>query len=107
MGGHGPILIGEDPVTAEAPAGEDIVVEADENPTAGYRWQLAIEPAGAAEVLDDSFAASGDTPGAGGRRRWTVRVHAGPRIQLTASLRRPWERDAKAERTATATLIVR
>ena len=104
VGGHGPILLGGQPVTAEVAVGAEIAVEAVENAGTGYTWQLAADPPDGIEVLDEAFVPSGDVPGAAGRRRWTLRAIKGPRVYLTATLRRPWE-DAAAQ-VATAEIKV-
>ena len=106
MGGHRSILIGGDPVTVNVAQGGELVVEAEENPTTGYVWQLAAEPPEGLEVLEDSSVPSGPAPGSGGLRRWRVRVGKGPRVLLRATLQRPWESASSAQRTATATVIV-
>jgi predicted secreted protein len=106
MGGHGPILIGERPVTAEVTAGAEVVVEAAENPTTGFVWQLEAEPADAIEWLQDEFVPDGGAPGSGGRRRWTFRVLRGPRVALQGALRRSWDASSAPARIAVATILV-
>jgi inhibitor of cysteine peptidase len=70
--------------------GQELVVRLQENPTTGYRWQLAIPPDGLA-LDDDAYEAATDRPGSGGVR--TFRLHAtGPGThRLGAALRRSWE----------------
>jgi predicted secreted protein len=104
MGGHGPILLGAEPVAADVAAGDEVSVEAVENAGTGYVWHLAADPPDGVEVLDESYSPSGGAPGGPGRRTWLLRVRQGPRVRLTATLRRPWE-DA-AQQIATAELNV-
>ncbi len=86
--------------------GQVVVLEIDENPTTGYRWDLEAEPRGSITVLSDSFAQSVAVPGAGGVRTWTLEVGKGPEIRLTATLRQSWDRAAPPQRSAAAILKV-
>lgn len=75
----------------EVPVGEPFRVELFENPTTGYRWQL-VSPADAGlRVLEDSFEASQNKPGAGGARHWTFVADHSAVVSLRFERKRSWE----------------
>lgn len=100
------IELRESPLTFTVRAGDSILVEAAETATTGYTWELEARPPEAAEIAAGSWSGPDAPPGAGGRRNWTVRVLRGPVVRLEAALRRPWQRDAAPEKTASAILNV-
>jgi inhibitor of cysteine peptidase len=75
--------------------GDVLIVELAENPTTGFRWQVAAVDSGALRLRSDEFAPDpGAAPGSGGLRvlRWEA-VNPGD-IEVRLELRRAWETDA-------------
>lgn len=74
---------------------ESFEVELPENPTTGYRWQLASELGTALQLEDDSFQAGNEAVcGAGGVRRWRFRAGSEGATELAIHRRRSWEHRA-------------
>jgi inhibitor of cysteine peptidase len=72
--------------TVSADPGDTIVVRLPENPTTGYRWEVAGGPSPSA----DDFTSAGTGQGAGGERTLRFTAQPGP---ITLVLKRPWESD--------------
>jgi predicted secreted protein len=79
--------------------GDLVRIEVAENPTTGYRWVLAPESAGLVDVEESRFEGpEAAKPGAGGLRRFALRLRGGARrgvIELR--LARPWRPDEPVE----------
>lgn len=73
--------------------GDEVVLRLEENPTTGYRWQIAQSGAGELGLVDDRFVpGAGDTaPGAGGHRIVRFVGRQPGEVRLEAVLRRSWE----------------
>lgn len=79
-----------------AQVGERVTVTLPENPTTGYRWQLAMDP-DAFHLVEDRYTGSSDAPGAGGSRRLTFTVRRAGLLTLRLVKRRAWEQSAVDE----------
>jgi inhibitor of cysteine peptidase len=73
--------------------GDAIVIELPDQPTTGYRWEIASVDPALVEVEGSEFASSGPGIGAGGIVTWRLRARAAGRTRLELARRRPWERD--------------
>ena len=76
------------------PAGDTFRIELYENPTTGYRWQLASPASAAVRVVDDAFEVAQDKPGAGGVRHWTFVADRPAVVTLQFDRKRAWETQA-------------
>jgi inhibitor of cysteine peptidase len=90
--------------TVDVPAGDTFRIQLSENPTTGYRWQLA-PPADAVRVVEDAFEIAQDKPGAGGVRHWTFTAERAGVVTLQFERKRAWE--AQAAETFTVTIDVK
>ncbi len=86
--------------TVDVAAGEPFRIQLYENPTTGYRWQLA-PPADAVRVVDDAFEVTQDKPGAGGVRHWTFTAERPAVVKLQFERKRAWETQAAEVFTVT------
>jgi len=76
--------------TVQAKPGDMVIIRLAENPTTGYRWEIAAGPV----LSGDEFAVAGGAPGAGGERVLRFSVAGPGRTQVSAVLRRQWESGA-------------
>ena len=86
---------------------QDFLLELEETPSTGYRWNLEAEPPTAIEILGTRW----NTPdpggaGAAGRRSFHLRVLTPGEIQLHLKLWRQWQGDASVLRRLEFTLHV-
>ena len=72
--------------------GDEIAVELDENPTTGYRWQVAVDT-DALRVVDDGFTPASAAAGASGVRRFTVTALREGAPELRLRKLRSWQPD--------------
>jgi predicted secreted protein len=75
--------------TVEAKARSIITVRLEENPTTGYRWNVAT--AGGLELLGDSFEKGGEAIGAAGTRIFQFRTPESGSHKLSIQNWRDWE----------------
>jgi len=87
--------------TVDVPAGEPFRIRLSENPTTGYRWQLASPASTELRAVDDGFALSQDKPGAGGVRHWTFAADRPGVVTLHFERKRAWETNPAATFTVT------
>jgi len=87
--------------TVDVPAGEPFRIQLSENPTTGYRWQLASPASTELRAVDDGFALSQDKPGAGGMRHWTFAADRPGVVRLQFDRKRAWETQAAESFTVT------
>lgn len=81
--------------------GRELTLPALEEPGAtGYVWTIAGLPAGLA-LLADEYEPAGASMGAAGIRRFRLRPSAAGQFEIRLELRRPWERQAREERSFT------
>jgi inhibitor of cysteine peptidase len=92
--------------TVTLPPGDALVVELPENPTTGYRWELAGPGALADRVSSDFDPPPPGLAGAAGVRRFTVHPPAAGSYQVELVLRRPWEQDAPPRERWAVTVVV-
>ena len=94
--------------TIELPKGADLVLELEENPTTGYRWQLLdFAPHTVAIVQSEYRAGPGKGAGAGGLRCFHLELKGTGTIPLRAKLLRAWEGDNSILERFEATLLVK
>jgi predicted secreted protein len=85
--------------------GDAIVVQVDETPTSGYRWEVAEVDPTVLELEDDAFTpAAGDRVGGGGQREFRFRVVGQGESQLRLIHRRSWEPETVATDELSATI---
>ena len=80
--------------TRELGAGEALLLRLPENPTTGYRWQVAQTGDGELELVEDRFeSAAGPKAavGAAGERLLRFVGKRAGRVELTARQGRAWE----------------
>ena len=87
--------------------GQSIELRLPENPSTGYRWTVAVAPAGAAAIDGDRYVAGGSMPGAPGTRAFVVTMKAPADARLDAKLWRVWEGEGSAVREVTFALTIR
>ncbi len=80
--------------TVDVQAGEPFRIQLSENPTTGYRWQLASPPSAELRVVDDAFEFARGKPGAGGMRHWTFVADRPAVVRLQFDRKRAWETQA-------------
>lgn len=73
--------------------GDSIVIELPDQPTTGYRWEIASVDPALVEIEGSEFGSSGPGIGAGGIATWRLRARAPGRTRLELARRRPWEHD--------------
>ncbi len=71
-------------------AGEQFTVELESNPTTGYQWQPAFDPA-ALKLLGRDFSLSGAAMGGGGVERFRFESLAAGASRLSFAYQRSWE----------------
>jgi inhibitor of cysteine peptidase len=74
--------------------GETFELRLPENPTTGYRWQVAAESSAAIRVVGDSFQVQGDAVGAPGIRQWRFQTDRSGTHPLVLVEKRSWEKEA-------------
>ena len=87
-----------DNATVTARVGETIEVSLAENPSTGYRWELAAVDSSVASAEGSRFSPAGGGIGAGGTRHMTFRVRAAGTGRIELVLRRSWEPAGAAQR---------
>lgn len=81
------------------PVGANLVVRLTENPTTGYRWQIALVNADSAEIVSDDYQPDSARKGSGGQRSLTIRALRPGVTGITLNLRRKWESSPPAKST--------
>ena len=71
-------------------AGDLFVVELASNPTTGYQWQPAFDPA-VLKLVERDFSLSGAAMGGGGVERFRFESLAAGASRLSFSYQRSWE----------------
>lgn len=93
--------------TIEVPKGTGFLVELQENPSTGYRWQFDIPP-NAAEITHTEYQSSPDTGvGGGGLRTFHITLKVPGPVPLRAQLVRPWEGAKSAIDTFAVTVVAK
>jgi inhibitor of cysteine peptidase len=78
--------------------GDSLQIRLPENPTTGYRWQLADwDEAVAKKTRDQFFPPATAQPGAGGERVWEFVANAPGKTVLRLDNRRSWEAGSPAQ----------
>lgn len=81
----------DDGASVSAVVGDTLLLELEENPTTGYRWDAA-SAGSILELIDDDFTV-GEGIGAGGIRRLRFIARSPGQLTLSLPLVRSWERD--------------
>lgn len=80
----------QDGTTLSLRVGDVVVLRLAENPTTGYRWEIATTQGFELEA-DDYAGAPGGPPGSGGERALRFKAVAAGGGRIEAALRRNWE----------------
>jgi inhibitor of cysteine peptidase len=89
----------------DVPAGAPFVLELEENPTTGYRWDFEAEPG--LDVLSSTFAsAQPGGAGGGGIRQLQLRADGPGQFYLRGRLVRSWVGASSAIKTCDITVRV-
>ena len=78
--------------------GEMLEVQLEENPTAGFRWQLISEGQPACTLVVDEFEPGDETPGAGGHHTWQFEAVQAGDARIELAYRRQWMPETPAAR---------
>lgn len=93
--------------TVELGVGDTIDLALAENPTTGFRWELAALEGGALALAGDRFdPGSGGGIGGGGTRHFALVARKAGQTALSAALQRAWARDQPPLETFSATVKV-
>lgn len=95
--------------TIELTVGQTHTVTLASNPTTGYRWHVAAPPDEGILKLVGSEYKKPDSKliGAGGHESWTFRGVGTGKTTVVMIYVRPWEKDGKAARTASFSVVVK
>lgn len=77
--------------------GETLTLHLAENPTTGFRWDIAVGE-GLTIVSNDFARGASTAPGAGGQRTVVIRAERAGDWPVRAKLWRSWEGDASVTR---------
>lgn len=78
--------------TIEVQQGDLIVIQIDENPTTGYRWELGAYGQQVVEFVDSDYQSPTSAGiGGGGTRSFRFRASTTGRSTIQLRLRRSWE----------------
>ena len=84
--------------TVTVPAGSEITISLDENPTTGYSWNVTSS-AGLEYVNDTYIAPETELVGAGGVHVWQYLAAEKGNAEFSAIYKRPWEETTGNETT--------
>jgi inhibitor of cysteine peptidase len=73
--------------------GDVIVVELPDQPSTGYRWDVASSDPALVEIEGSAYKGAGPGVGGGGITTWRLRARALGRTRLDFKRHRPWEGD--------------
>ncbi len=95
--------------TIELTVGQTHTITLPSNPTTGYRWQLIAPFDEGILKLSGSEYKKPDSKllGAGGHELWTFQAVGPGKTRIVMEYVRPWEKDGKAARTASFSVIVK
>jgi len=78
--------------TFEVCQGDPIMIRLEENPTTGYRWEIASVNQQIVEIVESNYEiASGGGIGGGGTRLFQLRAKSPGTTNFELNLRRSWE----------------
>ena len=80
-----------DNTTITARIGETIEVSLGENPSTGYRWEVAALDSSIVSTGESQFSPTAEGIGASGTRHMTFHVHDAGTGRIELVLRRSWE----------------
>lgn len=89
--------------------GDSFLVSLPENPTTGYRWELAGDTSAYLAAAKDEYvpaAQAGGMVGGGGVRELTFSAKAPGSVKLALRLRRSWEKPDQAVDSFSVTLNI-
>jgi inhibitor of cysteine peptidase len=81
----------DDNTTVQAGVGDAIEVALSENPSTGYRWEVADADGQILTVEDNRFSVTQGAIGGAGSRRVTFRARRAGTARISLMLRRHWE----------------
>jgi len=92
----------------EVKKGQTVSVTLEGNPTTGYLWQVAkIDESVLKQTGDFDFDADSNLTGAGGKLTFHFETVGAGSTALQLVYKRPWEKDAKPEKTFDVTIVVK
>ncbi|BBL69336.1 hypothetical protein MchiMG62_25170 [Methanoculleus chikugoensis] len=91
--------------TVTLPAGSEIAIRLDENPTTGFSWNVTSS-AGLEYVNDTYIAPETELVGAGGVHVWQYLAAEPGAAEFTAIYKRPWEETTGNETTFSMAFII-
>jgi inhibitor of cysteine peptidase len=94
--------------TVTIPAGTQLTLTLDENPTTGFSWELELSSG--LSVVSDSYQTTPGRegmPGAGGTHNWTIEATTAGTQTIAGHYRRPWENPPVDAETFMLTVEVR
>ncbi len=96
----------DDGATIEIHVGESATLALSENPTTGYRWEIAPQQRTVVEIRDRPYKSQSNAIGGGGEASWTLRAVEPGETTLSAKLWRQWEGDGSIVKRFTARVKV-
>ncbi|WP_292365477.1 MULTISPECIES: protease inhibitor I42 family protein [unclassified Methanoculleus] len=91
--------------TVTLPAGSEITISLDENPTTGYEWNVTSS-AGLEYVNDTYIAPETGLVGAGGVHVWEYLAAEEGTGEFSAIYKRPWENETGDETTFSMAFVI-
>ncbi|MDK2891527.1 MAG: inhibitor of cysteine peptidase [Methanoculleus sp.] len=91
--------------TVTLPAGSEITISLDENPTTGYEWNVTSS-AGLEYVNDTYIAPETGLVGAGGVHVWEYLAAEEGSAGFSAIYKRPWENETGDETTFSMAFVI-
>jgi predicted secreted protein len=77
--------------TIRLTVGQKFTIKLNETPGTGYRWHFVHNGAPAVSLVDDSFRAGTQRPGAGGIREFLLKAVSPGETTIEMNLSRPWD----------------
>ena len=90
--------------TVEADSGQEVEIYLQENPTAGFRWQVVQTGEPICTLVSETFDPGRKAPGQAGVHSWKFKVVAEGTASIELVYRRSWDITAAAGHTFTLCL---
>ena len=87
--------------------GDVVDISLAENPTTGFRWELAAKPGPACLLVKSTFEPAVGPPGKGGTHHWHFQAAHSGTAEVALEYRRPWERNTPPAKRFMLSLRVR
>lgn len=97
----------DDGLVVNGHVGDTFVVNIDESPTTGFRWEHQPIESGILDLAGDSFELAAEPMvGSGGTRQFSFVARSAGQATIALQLRRSWEIDKPPLRTFTVRVMV-